>query len=166
MNCCSMKWPCGSTTSTIRLTTTSESWGWIATGFSRPTPGIPGTSGTTRGRSIKREQYTLAWELDGEVVGFSSVDGNRIVFGQEAFMHLHIVKPERRKNGLGTEGVRRSAGMYFEVLGIDRLCVSRTRSRSRRTAHCSAPAFGTSPVRDDAGPHELLPACDFVGSPR
>lgn len=67
----------------------------------------------------QREQYALAWDLDGEVVGFSSVD--RLEFGREAYMHLHIVDPERRATGLGTEYVRRSARMYFEVLELDRL---------------------------------------------
>lgn len=80
----------------------------------------------------QREQYALAWELAGEVVGFSSVD--RLVFGQEAFMHLHITKPERRRTGLGTEFVRRSARMYFDVLGLERL-------------YCQPNAFNVAPNR-------------------
>lgn len=43
-------------------------------------------------RSIQeRANYSLIWELDGEPVGFSSAD--QIVFGEEAFMHLHILDP-------------------------------------------------------------------------
>jgi RimJ/RimL family protein N-acetyltransferase len=67
----------------------------------------------------ERLNYSLVWELDGEVVGFSSTD--RIHFGQEAFMHLHILASERRRHGLGAAFVRLSARRYFEVLGLRRL---------------------------------------------
>lgn len=63
-----------------------------------------------------RENYALRWELDGVLVGFSSVD--RIAFGREAFMHLHILEPDRRHVGLGAEFVRLSARTYFDVLRI------------------------------------------------
>ena len=53
-----------------------------------------------------RTGVALVWELDGRPVGFSSAD--RIVFGQEAFMHLHIVIPDLRQNGLGSEFVGES----------------------------------------------------------
>jgi len=67
----------------------------------------------------ERESYSVVWELDGRRVGFSSTD--RIVFGQEAFMHLHIVEPQLRREGLGAEFVRMSAEMYFRVLELERL---------------------------------------------
>ncbi len=66
-----------------------------------------------------RETYSLVWELDGQTVGFSSTD--RIVFGQEAFMHLHILEPTRRHKGLGAEFVRMSAESYFRTLQLQRL---------------------------------------------
>ena len=59
----------------------------------------------------QRDTYSLVWELDGRPVGFSSTD--RIVFGQEAFMHLHIVVPDLRREGLGAE--------FVETLGDDLL---------------------------------------------
>ncbi len=37
----------------------------------------------------ERENYTLAWLLNGEIIGFSSTD--QITFGDQAFMHLHII---------------------------------------------------------------------------
>jgi RimJ/RimL family protein N-acetyltransferase len=67
----------------------------------------------------ERENYLVVWELDGRTVGFSSAD--HIVFGREAFMHLHIVEPELRREGLGAEFVTRSAEMYFRVLELERL---------------------------------------------
>ncbi|HTT93282.1 MAG TPA: GNAT family protein [Solirubrobacterales bacterium] len=67
----------------------------------------------------ERETYNLAWELDGRLVGFSSTD--HIEFGEQAFMHLHIVEAPRRRRGLGTEFVRRSVEEYFRALALKRL---------------------------------------------
>ena len=66
-----------------------------------------------------RKGFALIWELDGRTVGFSSAD--RIVFGEEAFMHLHIVNPDLRHQGFGTEFVRESARHYFQMLQLKRL---------------------------------------------
>jgi RimJ/RimL family protein N-acetyltransferase len=71
-------------------------------------------------RSIReRVNYSLIWELDGEVVGFSSTD--QITFGKQAFMHLHILDPTRRHSGLGTQFVKESAATYLRVLELHRL---------------------------------------------
>jgi RimJ/RimL family protein N-acetyltransferase len=67
----------------------------------------------------ERATYNLAWELDGRLVGFSSTD--RIEFGEQAFMHLHIVEEPKRRRGLGTEFVRRSVDEYFRTLELRRL---------------------------------------------
>ena len=67
----------------------------------------------------RRDSYHLAWELDDRIVGFSSVDN--IDFGEQAFMHLHIVEEPRRRSGLGTEFVRLSVEEYFRVLKLKRL---------------------------------------------
>jgi RimJ/RimL family protein N-acetyltransferase len=67
----------------------------------------------------ERETYNLAWELDGRVVGFSSVD--HIEIGEQAFMHLHIFEEPRRRAGLGTEFVRLSVEEYFRTLELRRL---------------------------------------------
>ena len=66
-----------------------------------------------------RTTYSLLWELDEQLVGFSSV--SNIVFGKEAFFHLHILSPTQRGSGLGAEFVRKSAKVYFEVLKLERL---------------------------------------------
>jgi RimJ/RimL family protein N-acetyltransferase len=71
-------------------------------------------------RSLRdRTNYLLVWEREGSVVGFSSAD--RIVFGKEAFMHLHILSPVMRGKGLGVEFVKESALTYFRVLELERL---------------------------------------------
>jgi RimJ/RimL family protein N-acetyltransferase len=67
----------------------------------------------------ERENYGVLWELDHRTVGFSTLD--RIVFGDQAFMHLHIVDEPNRRRGLGTEFVKRSADVYFRVFHLQRL---------------------------------------------
>lgn len=79
-----------------------------------------------------RDNYSLLWELDGEVIGFSSTD--QITFGEQAFMHLHIVDPSRRRAGMGTEFVRQSATVYFRTLKLQRL-------------YCQPNAFNVAPNR-------------------
>lgn len=80
----------------------------------------------------ERLNFALIWEADGQAVGFSSAD--RIVFGTEAFMHLHILSPDRRRRGLGTECVRKSARAYFEILQLERI-------------FCEPNAFNVAPNR-------------------
>jgi hypothetical protein len=46
----------------------------------------------------ERLNYSLVWELDGQAVGFSSTD--QIVFGETAFIHLHIMRATQRRRGL------------------------------------------------------------------
>ena len=67
----------------------------------------------------ERNFFAIIWEIDGEPAGWSSVD--KVVFGQEAYMHLHILAPERRRAGNGTFFVRESAKIYFDTLRISRL---------------------------------------------
>jgi RimJ/RimL family protein N-acetyltransferase len=79
-----------------------------------------------------RVNYSLVWQRGEQVVGFSSTD--RIDFGNEAFMHLHIVGAELRNTGLGTQFVRLSAQAYFEGLELERL-------------FCEPNAFNVAPNR-------------------
>jgi RimJ/RimL family protein N-acetyltransferase len=86
--------------------------------FARPTP--------------DRVNYSLVWQRDGEIVGFSSTD--RIDFGNEAFMHLHVLEAGLRGSGLGTQFVRLSAQAYFEALELKQL-------------FCEPNAFNVAPNR-------------------
>ena len=67
----------------------------------------------------ERVNYSLVWELAGRIVGFSSTDN--IAFGEQAFMHLHIIESHDRRVGMGAEFVRLSALQYFDVLQLQRL---------------------------------------------
>lgn len=80
----------------------------------------------------ERENYSLVWLLDDEIVGFSSAD--RIEFGEQAFMHLHIRDSGRRHAGLGARFVRLSAPHYAEALQLRRL-------------YCQPNAFNIAPNR-------------------
>jgi RimJ/RimL family protein N-acetyltransferase len=80
----------------------------------------------------QRLSYLLAWELAGDMVGFSSTD--RIEYGEQAFMHLHIVREPQRRSGFGAEFVKQSAATYFRVLELQRL-------------YCEPNAFNVAPNR-------------------
>ncbi|MEJ8755899.1 GNAT family protein [Pontibacter sp. H259] len=66
-----------------------------------------------------KQSYCLIWEVDGQVVGHCNV--NKIVFGQEAYMHLHLWNGVNRKRGLGSELVKLSLPYFFEMLQLEML---------------------------------------------
>ena len=80
----------------------------------------------------ERENFSLVWELADEIVGFSSTD--QITYGEQAFMHLHILDSVHRRSGMGAEFVRQSASTYFRVLKLRRL-------------YCQPNAFNVAPNR-------------------
>lgn len=85
------------------------------------------------GRPIySRTEVAVVWELDGTPVGFSTAD--KIVFGKEAFMHLHILDATNRMAGNGTAFVRQSVQLYFTTLRLARL-------------YCEPYAFNVAPNR-------------------
>jgi RimJ/RimL family protein N-acetyltransferase len=67
----------------------------------------------------ERSTLSVIWLLDDQPIGFSICD--KIVFGERANMHLHLVKSEDRNRGMGTECVRLSVNIYFEALQLKRL---------------------------------------------
>jgi RimJ/RimL family protein N-acetyltransferase len=79
-----------------------------------------------------RKQFIVVWILGDTPVGFSSAD--RIVFGREAYMHLHIFRPEHRKSGYGAECVKETVKIYFEQLDLQRV-------------FCEPNAFNVAPNR-------------------
>jgi RimJ/RimL family protein N-acetyltransferase len=80
----------------------------------------------------KRLNGQLLWLGDGRPIGFSTVD--RIEFGVQANMHLHILDARNRKSGFGTECVRLSAAQYFDLLKLKRI-------------YCQPNAFNIAPNR-------------------
>ncbi len=67
----------------------------------------------------ERRAYGTIWEVDGEPVGHCNV--NRIVFGREAYMHLHLWQEGRRHGGLGPQLIRCSLPWFFERLKLEEL---------------------------------------------
>jgi RimJ/RimL family protein N-acetyltransferase len=67
----------------------------------------------------QRKSLLLLWELERKPIGFSTAD--KIIVGQQAFMHLHILQPDRRQRGFGVVLVRKSAELYFETLALQQL---------------------------------------------
>lgn len=80
----------------------------------------------------ERHILTVIWLLNGRPIGFSTSD--KIQRGERANMHLHIVEPDLRVQGLGTQCVKQSVDIYFEQLAIKRL-------------FCEPNAFNAAPNR-------------------
>lgn len=67
----------------------------------------------------QRQYYTVIWLLDDRPIGYSSCD--KIVFGERANMHLHVIPPEHRNRGIGRDCVRKSVAIYFHQFRLKEL---------------------------------------------
>ena len=63
--------------------------------------------------------YYIIWEIDGEPIGHSNI--NKIAFGKEAYMHLHVWKEQKRKKGMGLQFVRMTLPYYFDKFQLEKL---------------------------------------------
>jgi RimJ/RimL family protein N-acetyltransferase len=63
--------------------------------------------------------YYLIWLLNDIPVGHSNI--NKIVFGEEAYMHLHMWSLDSRMKGLGAEFVKLCTPHYFNKFRLRRL---------------------------------------------
>ncbi len=66
-----------------------------------------------------KKSYCIIWQVDGKPIGHSNI--NKIVFGKEAYMHLHIWRPEERKKGLGTSFIKLTLPWFFEKYKLKKL---------------------------------------------
>jgi RimJ/RimL family protein N-acetyltransferase len=80
----------------------------------------------------KRNILLVIWLSDDRPVGYSTSD--KIIYGEQANMHLHVTDPDLRNQGVGVECVRRSVDIYFERLSLKRL-------------FCEPNAFNVAPNR-------------------
>lgn len=80
----------------------------------------------------ERVAFLVIWELDSKSLGFSTAD--KIIFGKEAYMHLHILNPENRQGGFGVECVKETAKIYFRTLKL-------------KSIFCEPNAFNVAPNR-------------------
>ncbi|MEO1450198.1 MAG: GNAT family protein [Bacteroidota bacterium] len=63
--------------------------------------------------------YALIWTIDGIPSGHSHM--NKIQFGVEGFMHLHLWPQGQRRQGMGTKLVRKSLPFYFQNFELQTL---------------------------------------------
>lgn len=69
----------------------------------------------------QRDRFLVAWLVDGEIIGHSSI--NHIKWGEEASAHLHMWRSDLRRSGLGAELFSKSVSLYFERFDLQRLYV-------------------------------------------
>jgi RimJ/RimL family protein N-acetyltransferase len=67
----------------------------------------------------EKKSYYIIWQHDGIAVGHSNV--NKIIFGEEAYMHLHLWKTGLRQKGSGAALVKMTLPYFFENLGLKKL---------------------------------------------
>jgi RimJ/RimL family protein N-acetyltransferase len=67
----------------------------------------------------EKKSYCLIWEIDGVACGHSNI--SKIIFGEEAYMHLHLWKVAVRQQGAGTELVKKTIPIYFEKYKLKKL---------------------------------------------
>ena len=68
----------------------------------------------------EKKSYCIVWLLNNEPVGHNNV--NRIIFGEEAYMHLHIWKPGNRTKGLGLQFVKMTLPFFFQNMKLKKIC--------------------------------------------
>lgn len=67
----------------------------------------------------EKQSYALIWEIDGKPIGHCNV--NKIDFGVEAYIHLHIWNTKERTLGYGKELVKQSLIQFFKVLDLKQI---------------------------------------------
>lgn len=67
----------------------------------------------------EKKSYCIIWEVDNIPAGHSNI--NKIILGQEAFMHLHLWNTNVRKKGLGTAFIKLTLPYYFEKFRLKKL---------------------------------------------
>jgi RimJ/RimL family protein N-acetyltransferase len=67
----------------------------------------------------KKKSYCIIWQIDGKAIGHSNV--NKIIFGEEAYMHLHLWNTSVRKKGMGAQLVKMTLPYFFKNLQLKRI---------------------------------------------
>jgi RimJ/RimL family protein N-acetyltransferase len=64
----------------------------------------------------EKQSYCLVWLLDDIPVGHSNI--NKIVFGDLAYMHLHLWNSKHRRSGYGTRFVKLCLPLFFRNMQL------------------------------------------------
>jgi len=80
----------------------------------------------------EKQSYCMIWEMDGVPIGHSNV--NKIMYGEAAYMHLHLWDREVRQKGMGAAFVKMSLPYFFNNLHL-------------KTIYCEPYALNIAPNR-------------------
>ena len=64
----------------------------------------------------KKKSFCLVWLLDGKPIGHCNT--NPTVFGEYAYMHLHIWNIDSRKKGMGEKLLQLTLPFFFDTLQL------------------------------------------------
>jgi len=67
----------------------------------------------------EKEYYYIIWMIDNQPTGHSNI--NKIDFGQNATVHLHLWKSNNRAKGLGLQFLKRTVPFYFNNFKLKKL---------------------------------------------
>ena len=95
----------------------------------------------------QRSVVPVIWLSDDRPVGFSTSD--KILYGEQANMHLHVTEPGRRHQGVGVECVRRTRRLLFRAFEAEAAVLRAERLQRGAEPH---PAKGRVQISQD--PHD------------
>ncbi|HYM94110.1 MAG TPA: GNAT family protein [Chitinophagaceae bacterium] len=67
----------------------------------------------------EKKSYCIIWQAEDKAVGHSNI--NKINFGVEAYMHLHIWDENMRKKGFGTSFIKMTLPYFFSNYQLKKL---------------------------------------------
>lgn len=68
---------------------------------------------------MEKKFFYVIWLLNAVPIGHSSI--NKIIFGKEAYMHLHMWESNKRQKGMGVEFIKMSVPYYFDTFKLRKL---------------------------------------------
>lgn len=70
----------------------------------------------------QKQSYATIWLVDGQPIGHCNI--NKIEFGKQAYMHLHIWEEASRRMGIGAALVKMSLPFFFEKFSLHNCIVN------------------------------------------
>jgi len=67
----------------------------------------------------EKENYYIIWQIDEQSIGHSKI--NKIKFGKEAHMHLHLWRKDNRQKGIGLQLLKETLPFYFRNFKLQKL---------------------------------------------
>ena len=67
----------------------------------------------------QKEFYYIIWLLNGRPIGHSNI--NKIEYGNNATMHLHVWNPQKRMKGMGVQFLKKTIPKFFNNLALKKL---------------------------------------------